>query len=241
MRLVLPRLYVILDATLLNNSPHNCARELAAAGVRLLQYRDKSASPRDLLKTCRELVSSLKPYGSSLIVNDRPDIAVLAGAAGVHIGQEDLDPTKARAVVGEEMWIGASTHNVEQFRAAAASSADYIAIGPVFATTSKANPDPVVGLELIRQSRPLTEKPIVAIGGITLEHAASVIAAGADSVAVIRDVVGADDVQPLVAHPDRVRGIFLGGELFRHLVRDDCFLGHPIDLRCSLLEPKRGP
>jgi thiamine-phosphate pyrophosphorylase len=192
MRLVLPRLYVILDATLLNNSPHNCAQELAAAGVRLLQYRDKSASPRDLLKTCRELVSSLKPYGSSLIVNDRPDIAVLAGAAGVHIGQEDLDPTKARAVVGEEMWIGASTHNLEQFRAAAASSADYIAIGPVFATTSKANPDPVVGLELIRQARPLTEKPIVAIGGITLEHAASVIAAGADSVAVIRDVVGAE-------------------------------------------------
>ncbi len=191
MRLVLPRLYVILDATLLNNSPHNCAQELAAAGVRLLQYRDKSASPRDLLKTCRELVSSLKPYGSSLIVNDRPDIAVLAGAAGVHIGQEDLDPTKARAVVGEEMWIGASTHNLEQFRAAAASSADYIAIGPVFATTSKVNPDPVVGLELIRQARPLTEKPIVAIGGITLEHAASVIAAGADSVAVIRDVVGA--------------------------------------------------
>ncbi len=176
MRLVLPRLYVILDATLLNNSPHNCAQELAAAGVRLLQYRDKSASPRDLLKTCRELASSLKPYGSSLIVNDRPDIAVLAGAAGVHVGQEDLDPTKARAVVGEEMWIGASTHNLEQFRAAAASSADYIAIGPIFPTTSKANPDPVVGLEL----------------SITLEHAASVIAAGADSVAVIRDVVGAE-------------------------------------------------
>src|SRR5882762_5247252 len=193
MRLVLPRLYVILDATLLNNSPHNCAQELVAAGVRLLQYRDKSASPRDLLKTCRELVSSLKPYGSSLVeTSSRQDIAVLAGAAGVHIGQEDLDPTKARAVVGEEMWIGASTHNLEQFRAAAASSADYIAIGPVFATTSKANPDPVVGLELIRQSRPLTEKPIVAIGGITLEHAASVIAAGADSVAVIRDVVGAE-------------------------------------------------
>jgi thiamine-phosphate pyrophosphorylase len=189
MRLVLPRLYVILDATLLNNSPHNCAQELAAAGVRLLQYRDKAASARDLLKTSRELVSSLPSIGCSLILNDRPDIAVLAGAAGVHVGQEDLDPTKARAVVGEDIWIGASTHNLEQFRAAAASSADYIAIGPVFATTSKANPDPVVGLELIRQARPLTSKPIVAIGGITLERARSVITTGADSVAIIRDVV----------------------------------------------------
>jgi thiamine-phosphate pyrophosphorylase len=189
MRLVLPRLYVILDATLLNNSPHNCALELSAAGVRLLQYRDKTASPRDLLATSRELVSSLKPHGASLVVNDRPDIAVLAGAAGVHVGQEDLDPAQARAVVGQEMWIGASTHNLEQFRQAAETSADYIAVGPIFATASKANPDPVVGLELIRQVRHLTEKPIVAIGGITLERVASVIEAGADSVAVIRDVV----------------------------------------------------
>ena len=189
MRLVLPRLYVILDATLLNNSPHNCALELSAAGVRLLQYRDKTASPRDLLATSRELVSSLKPHGASLVVNDRPDIAVLAGAAGVHVGREDLDPAQARAVVGQEMWIGASTHNLEQFRQAAEASADYIAVGPIFATTSKANPDPVVGLELIRQVRHLTEKPIVAIGGITLERVASVIEAGADSVAVIRDVV----------------------------------------------------
>ena len=189
MRLVLPRLYVILDATLLNNSPHDCAQELAAAGVRLLQYRDKSASAIDLLKNSRELVSSLNSHGSSLIVNDRPDVAALAGAAGVHVGQEDLEPEQARAVVGKEMWVGASTHNLEQFRRAAATSADYIAIGPIFATTSKANPDPVVGLEMIRQVRALTDKPIVAIGGITLERAASVVAAGADSVAVIRDVL----------------------------------------------------
>lgn len=192
MRLVLPRLYVILDATLLNNSPHNCAQELAAAGVRVLQYRDKAGSPRELLKTSRELVGSLKSYGSSLVVNDRPDIAVLAGAAGVHVGQDDLDPERARAVVGEDMWIGASTHNLEQFRAAAAGPSDYLAIGPIFATMSKAKPDPVVGLELIREARQLTDKPIVAIGGITLERATSVIAAGADSVAVIRDVVCAE-------------------------------------------------
>ena len=189
MRIVLPRLYVILDATLLPNSPFECASELAGAGVRLLQYRDKSASARDLLKVSRELVSVLKPHGASLILNDRPDVAALAGAAGVHVGQEDLEPQQARAVVGENMWIGASTHNLEQFRQAAATSADYIAVGPIFPTTSKANPDPIVGLDLLRQVRSLTGKPIVAIGGITLDRAASVIAAGADSVAVIRDVL----------------------------------------------------
>jgi thiamine-phosphate pyrophosphorylase len=189
MRLVLPRLYVILDATLLKNSPQNCAQELAAAGVRLMQYRDKAGSARVLLQASRELVSSLKPHGVSVVVNDRPDVAALAGATGVHVGLDDLTPEQARAVVGEEMWVGVSTHNLEQFRGATVSSADYIALGPIFATTSKENPDPVVGLELIRQVRKLTEKPIVAIGGITLERAASVIAAGADSVAVIRDVV----------------------------------------------------
>jgi thiamine-phosphate pyrophosphorylase len=124
-----------------------------------------------------------------LIVNDRPDVAALAGAAGVHVGQEDLDPEQARVVVGEQMWVGVSTHNLKQFRRAAATSADYIAVGPIFATTSKVDPDPVVGLEMVRQVRPLTDKPIVAIGGITLERAASVIAAGADSVTVIRDVL----------------------------------------------------
>lgn len=194
MRLVLPRLYVILDATLLNNSPHKCAEELAAAGVRLFQYRDKASSARDLLATSRQLVCSLNSCGASLVVNDRPDVAVLAGAAGVHLGQEDLQAQQARAVVGKQLWVGLSTHNLDQFRQAAATSADYIAIGPIFATTSKANPDPVVGLELIRQVRHLTEKPIVAIGGITLDRAASVIEAGADSVAVIRDVLG--DAKP---------------------------------------------
>jgi thiamine-phosphate pyrophosphorylase len=189
MRVVPPRLYVILDATLLDNSLHDCARDLAAAGVRWLQYRDKSAAARDLLETSRKLVSSLSPCGTSLIVNDRPDIAALTRAAGVHVGQEDLDAEQTRGVVGREMWVGVSTHTLEQFRRAAATSADYIAVGPIFATTSKTNPDPVVGLELIRQARLLTDKPIVAIGGITLERAASVIAAGADSVAVIRDVL----------------------------------------------------
>lgn len=189
MRLVLPPLYVILDATLLKNSPQNCAQKLDAAGVRLLQYRNKSAPAKELLQTSRDLVSSLKSSRTALIVNDRPDVAALAGAKGVHVGQDDLDVDQARVVVGKEMWVGVSTHNLEQFRRAAATSADYIAIGPVYATTSKANPDPVVGLELIRDARGLTDKPIVAIGGITLDRAKAVIEAGADSVAVISDIL----------------------------------------------------
>jgi thiamine-phosphate pyrophosphorylase len=189
MRLVLPPLYVILDATLLKNSPQDCAQELAAAGVRLLQYRNKSAPANELLATSRELVLSLESSHTALIVNDRPDVAALAGAEGVHVGQDDLGVEQARAVVGKEMWVGVSTHNMEQFRRAAATSADYLAIGPIFATTSKTNPDPVVGLEMIREVRSLTEKPIVAIGGITLEKAKAVIDAGADSVAVVSDIL----------------------------------------------------
>jgi thiamine-phosphate pyrophosphorylase len=189
MRLVLPPLYVILDATLLKNSPQNCAQELAAAGVRLLQYRNKSAPAKKLLEISRELISSLEFSHTALIVNDRPDVAALAGAKGVHVGQDDLGVEQVRALVGKEMWLGVSTHNLEQFRRAAATSADYIAVGPVFATTSKENPDPVVGLELLREVRALTDKPIVAIGGITLDRARSVIDAGADSVAVISDIL----------------------------------------------------
>lgn len=190
-RLVLPRLYVILDVALLTIPAQNCAQVLAEAGVRLLQYRNKKASPRELLNSSRELASLLIPRGVSFVVNDRADVAVLAGASGVHVGQDDLGVEQARAIVGEEKWVGVSTHDVEQFRSAAATSADYIAVGPIFATASKDNPDPVMGVEFIRQVRALTDKPIVAIGGITLESAASIIKAGADSVAVISDILGA--------------------------------------------------
>jgi thiamine-phosphate pyrophosphorylase len=193
MRLVLPRLYVILDAALLTVPARECAQELAGAGVRLLQYRDKSSSSRKLFETSRELAGLLCPRGVSFFVNDRPDIAFLAGASGVHVGQEDLDVEQARVVAGQGKRVGVSTHTLEQFRQAAATSADYIAVGPVFGTSTKENPDPVVGLNLIRQVRPLSDKPIVAIGGITLERAAEVIEAGADSVAVISDILRAPD------------------------------------------------
>jgi thiamine-phosphate pyrophosphorylase len=191
-RLVLPRLYVILDATLLSVSAIECAQELAGAGVRLMQYRHKHAPAGELLKVSLDLISELQPQGITFIVNDRPDVAAIANASGVHVGQDDLGVAATRTLVGEQI-IGISTHNFEQFEKAAASTADYIAVGPIFATSSKANPDPVVGTELIRRVRGLTSKPIVAIGGIKLENAADVIAAGADSVAVISDVLCASD------------------------------------------------
>jgi thiamine-phosphate pyrophosphorylase len=171
----------------------DCAQELADAGVRLLQYRNKTASARELLNTSRSLASALIPCGVSFIVNDRPDVAVLSAASGVHVGQDDLEVEQARGLVGQEKWVGVSTHTLEQFQKAAATSADYIAVGPVFATSSKANPDPVIGTEFIRRVRRLTDKPIVAIGGIKLENAASVVEAGADCVAVISDVLLARD------------------------------------------------
>lgn len=191
MRLVLSRLYVILDAALLTIPETECARQLVDAGVRLLQYRNKTASSRDLLESSKRLSGELMPRGVTFVVNDRVDVAALAGASGVHVGQEDLSVEEARAVVGRGKLVGVSTHNRAQFEQAAATSADYIAVGPIFSTYTKSNPDPVVGIEFIRQVRPLTDKPIVAIGGITLERATEVVRAGADSVAVISDILRA--------------------------------------------------
>lgn len=193
MRLVLPTLYVILDAGMLTEPAAVTAQKLMDAGVKLLQYRAKNATARELWRESRAVADSARQMKCTFIVNDRPDVAHLAGADGVHVGQDDLNPEQARNVIGPDRWVGVSTHNLEQFRQAAASSADYIAVGPIFQTSSKANPDPVVGTELLRRVRPLTEKPIVAIGGIMLERAADVLAAGADSVAVISDILKTKD------------------------------------------------
>jgi len=191
MRLVLPRLYVILDAALLTIPESECSRQLVDAGVRMLQYRNKTPSSRDLLESSKRLSGELVPRGVTFIVNDRADVAALAGASGVHVGQEDLGAEEARGVVGRDKLVGVSTHNRAQFEQAVATSADYIAVGPIFSTSTKSNPDPVVGMEFIRKVRPLTDKPIVAIGGITLERAVEVVRAGADSVAVISDILRA--------------------------------------------------
>jgi len=192
-RLVLPRLYVILDAALLTVPETECAEELVAAGVRMLQYRNKRASARELFESSKRLSSLLIPQGVTFMVNDRADVALAADASGVHVGQEDLGVEEARRVVGAERLVGVSTHNLEQFQRAAASSADYIGVGPIFATGTKSNPDPVVGTQFIQEIRPLTDKPIVAIGGITLARALEIIESGADSVAVISDILGAPE------------------------------------------------
>ena len=225
--LVFPSLYVIMDADLLPTAARNaggvrlgratpgertgqeaCPTELAIAamladsGVKLIQYRNKQATPRNLFLISRELAGFLSPRGVRFIVNDRPDVAALAGAGGVHVGQEDLGVEQARAICGKEAWVGISTHNLEQVAAAAKTSAGYIAVGPVFPTATKVRPEPVVGCDLVREARQLTEKPIVAIGGITLENAESVFREGADSVAVARDILTA-------ANPGKRAGEFL--------------------------------
>jgi thiamine-phosphate pyrophosphorylase len=191
--LVLPRLYVIVDAALIHEPATKIAGQLLDAGVRLLQYRAKNAPSREILDVATQMAELAHKKGAAFFVNDRPDLAYLAGADGAHVGQDDLDVEQARTVVGPERRVGVSTHNRKQFKRALASSADYIAIGPIFSTTSKANPDPAVGTELVRELRSQTTKPIVAIGGIRLECAAEVIQAGADSVAVISDILGTPD------------------------------------------------
>ncbi len=196
---MIPPLYAILSPDVFIGSLDDWARRLAESGVRLIEYRDKPASSAHLLDAARRLVALSHSLHFQLIVNDRADIAAISGAAGVHVGQDDLHVESARKICGAEACIGVSTHNLDQFRAALATSADYIAIGPIFPTTTKQNPDPVVGLEFIRQARALTEKPLVAIGGITAERAAEVYAAGADSIAVAADLASAADLPSRVA------------------------------------------
>jgi thiamine-phosphate pyrophosphorylase len=190
-RLALPPLYVILDAALLPSDPTESLKKLIDAGARLFQYRNKTVSSLEFLQSAQALCLTARQEKAMFLVNDRADIARLAWANGVHVGQDDLEVSAARAIMGNDAIVGVSTHNLEQFRAAAESDVDYIAVGPVFETKSKAKPDPVVGLDFVREARELTSKPIVAIGGITLERAAEVIAAGANSVAVISDILAA--------------------------------------------------
>ncbi|HVJ09830.1 MAG TPA: thiamine phosphate synthase [Acidisarcina sp.] len=183
-------LYPILDASLLPLEDRSgfvtrLAGELLDAGVSLLQYRNKTGSDREVLEDVAMLRHLLPAGRCVLILNDRPDLAVLGGFDGVHVGQQDLSPDAARGIVGKGRVVGVSTHNAEQLRMAAEAPVDYIAIGPIFPTASKQNPDPVVGLEGIRLARSLTSRPLVAIGGITLENCSQVKEAGADSIAVI--------------------------------------------------------
>jgi thiamine-phosphate pyrophosphorylase len=199
-----PKLYPIVDAEVLaaRGIPVlEFARALHAAGITMLQYRDKRGGDQTVLRNAELMGEMFEGEGRRLIMNDHADLMMLARWDGVHVGQDDLPPDDARIVIGDGRVVGVSTHTEEQVRAADATSADYVAIGPVFATATKANAAPVVGLEGVRRARALTTKPLVAIGGITRANARSVIEAGADSVAVIG-------------------GLFAEGESVEQVVRD---------------------
>jgi thiamine-phosphate pyrophosphorylase len=216
---MIARLYAIVDAGVLSGrgvSLEDVARELRAAGVSLVQYRDKVGSPQEVLRAAAvlrtvfsegenphdsddETVATMAHPHPLLIMNDRADLAVLAGFDGVHVGQGDLLPEDARRVVGAGRLVGVSTHSEEQVRAAGLSCADYVAIGPVYATGTKTDAEDVVGLDGVRRARALLAKPLVAIGGITRANARSVIDAGADSVAVISGLFAAEESTEKVA------------------------------------------
>ncbi|MFY9725149.1 MAG: thiamine phosphate synthase [Bryobacteraceae bacterium] len=189
----LPRLYPILDTGTLERRGLGLVEAAAAmleGGARVLQIRHKGLWNGKALEAAREVASLCRQAGATLIVNDRADIAVLL-AAGVHVGQDDLAPADVRALLGDGPLIGYSSHNAAQLRDAVAEPVDYLALGPIFSTSSKPNPDPVVGLDGLRRCRALVAKPLVAIGGITRENARAVFEAGADAVAVIADLLPA--------------------------------------------------
>jgi thiamine-phosphate pyrophosphorylase len=175
-----PDFYPIVDSA-------DAAEAILEAGARILQFRHKGFFSRDVFEEAERIAALCGDAGALFVINDRADIAMLLDAA-LHLGQDDLPPADARRIMPPNRIIGFSTHNADQLRAGDREPVDYLAIGPIFATGSKQNPDPVVGLDRLRTLRALTRKPLVAIGGITRETALSVFAAGADSVAIIGDL-----------------------------------------------------
>jgi thiamine-phosphate pyrophosphorylase len=191
---LLPAFYPILDTEVAARSgmdPVNAAGAMLEAGVRILQFRHKGFLARKVLAQMEHIARVCREAGVIFVVNDRADIARLMGAA-LHLGQDDLPPVHARAVTGADTLIGFSTHNQRQLRAAEAEPVDYLALGPIFGTASKENPDPIVGVDELRRLRSLTTRPLVAIGGITRANAREVLDAGANSVAVIGDLFPRD-------------------------------------------------
>jgi thiamine-phosphate pyrophosphorylase len=194
MALNLPKLYPITDVRISGLSHAEQVERLAEGGATFIQLREKNASPRDFYEAAYEAVQVARRLGVQVIINDRVDIAIAVGADGVHLGQYDLPPEKARALLGESRIVGFSTHNLKQALAACSAPVDYVAIGPVFQTSTKEKPDPVVGLEAIAEVKRNVSRPLVAIGGITLGLAKSVIEAGADSVAIISDLYSTEGI-----------------------------------------------
>ena len=205
------RLYAIIDpAQTGGRSAIAAAEALIRAGVRLIQYRDKRGSSREIFETGRQIAELVHHAGGAFIINDRADVALAVNADAVHLGQEDLPVELARRMLqagtGTTKWIGVSTHTLAQVREANCSTADYVAFGPIFATGTKEHPDPAVSIEGLREARRATRKPLVAIGGITLAQAPAVIEAGADSIAIIGDLLGHPDISARAQEFLRVLG-----------------------------------
>lgn len=206
----LPRIYPITDTTISGLSHSEQIERLAAGGATLIQLREKHASPREFYRMALDAMTIARKLGVQIIVNDRVDIAVAVNADGVHLGQDDLPPDRARVLMGDHRIIGFSTHSLEQAIAAESLPIDYLALGPVFNTASKEKPDPVVGLSAIGRIKPQITRPLVAIGGIRLDAVSQVISAGADSVAIISDLLSAKDITEQTREYFR-RGLGVGG------------------------------
>lgn len=190
MPFALPKIYPITDVSTSKLSHAEQIRRLVEGGASLIQLRDKNAAPREFYEAAREALALAAEKNVRLIINDRADIAFALKAGGVHLGQDDLPPRAARELLGKTSVIGFSTHSARQALEAVKLPVDYIAAGPVFATRTKQNPEPAIGLEGIEtMRRAIGDFPLVAIGGITLENAQDVLQAGADSVAVIGDLL----------------------------------------------------
>jgi thiamine-phosphate pyrophosphorylase len=203
----LPRVYPILDSESLDRrgiAIETAAAALLEGGAGILQIRHKGHWSRDFFAAARLVARLCRENGTPLIVDDRADFALLL-EAGLHVGQDDLSPRDARKLIGAEATLGYSSHNMSQLVAAGGEPVDYVAIGPIFATASKRNPDPVVGVAEIVRCRAMIEKPLVAIGGIDYENAPSVWDAGADSVAIIAGIIGALRPEPASARAIRER------------------------------------
>lgn len=187
----LPKVYPITDTRMSGLSHLEQAREMIAGGARLIQIRDKNASSSDLYEAATAVCELAAKQGVTVVINDRVDIALAVGAGGVHLGQDDLPPEEARKLLGPRAVIGYSTHSVEQAKHAADLPVDYIAIGPVFPTVTKENPDPEVGLDGVRAVKKMIGNiPLVAIGGISLDNFSEVLESGADSAAVVGGILG---------------------------------------------------
>lgn len=190
MNFSLPKIYPITDVNLSKISHPAQVQKLIAAGAKLIQLREKHAAPKDFYDAAEAALKLARPNNVKIIINDRVDIALALKADGVHLGQDDLSPEQARKILGERAIIGFSTHNVEQAISAARMKIDYLAIGPVFSTQTKKNPDPVIGLEGLNKVRAaIGDFPLVAIGGINTNNLRQIFQAGADSAAIIHSVV----------------------------------------------------